>query len=144
MKNENFNHCLSIAKDLEKIAAGELFKCPDCGEWISEADCEYNEAHDIITCQCGAEINSEDMEPVSMWDCFSDALDIEYYSKGRGAEDYTGVRILVACGGPNIYIDTKRRAVELYWWTEYASAEIWSETAEAIDEIFSEMWACSC
>ena len=140
MKNENFNHCLSIAKELEKIAAGELFKCPECGEWISEADVEYNEAHDVITCKCGAEFNSDDAKPVSMWDYFDDALDITYYSKGRGADDYTGVRVMITFGGPNIYVDTERGKVELYWWNEYASADIFC--CDAIDDLFSEWWAC--
>lgn len=142
MKNENYEHVKSIAEKIEQIADGELFKCPECGEWISVADCEYNEAHDIIKCGCGAEFNSEDAEPVTMGDYFEDALDIEYYSKGRGTDDYLGVRIMVACGGPNIWVDTKRCTVELAWWGETASVTLFS--APYVDNYFEELWACGC
>ena len=140
MKNENFEHCLSIAKELEKIAAGELFKCPECGEWIAEADCEYNEAHDVITCECGADLNSEDLEPVSMWDYFEDALDIDYVINSR--KEYQACRIMIACGGPNIYVNTWDKRVELYWWTESAEANLSYRVCDEINEYFSELWTC--
>lgn len=140
---ENYRHCLSIAKEIERIADGELFICPNCGEWISEEDCSYDEAHDIMTCyHCSEEFNSDDAEPVSMFDYFEDVLDITYYSKGRGADDYIGVRIMVACGGPNIYVDTFSRKVELYWWNETASCDLFA--CDAIDDYFAELWACGC
>lgn len=143
MKNENYDQVLSIAKELEAIAAGRRFKCPECGEWISEAVSEYNEQHDSITCShCGADFNSDDTEPVSMYDYFEDCLDITYYASGRGINDYQGVRIMIACGGPNIYVDTKRGTVELYWWTESATCDLWRDACDAIDDYFSELWAC--
>jgi len=142
MKNENYEHVKSIAKDIERIANGELFKCPDCGAWIGEKDCEYNEMFDTAKCACGAEFSSDDLEPVTMFDYFENCLDVTYYSSGRGADDYQGVRVMVACGGPNIYIDTRRGCVELFWWNEYASADIWSDARDAIDEMFMELWSC--
>ena len=139
MKNTNFEHVHGIAKTLEAIADGNLFKCPECGEWISESDSEYNEQHDIITCcRCGAEFNSEDTDPVSMGDYFSDCLDIMYYSRGRNIDDYAGVRVLVACGGPDIFIDTRKAKVELFWWGEHAEYDLFC--AWAIDELFEEFW----
>ena len=49
---------------------------------------------------------------------------------------------MVACGGPNIYVDTGSKAVELYWWTDRASYSLLSETAEAITAEFEELYNC--
>lgn len=145
MKNENFEHVLSIAKELEAIAAGDLFKCPKCGEWISADNArEYDDGSNFFACTCGVEFAGYDAEPVGMWEYFNDCLDITYYSKGRGADDYQGARIMVTCGGPNIFIDSKRGTVELYWGTETATCDLLRDAVDAIDGIMSEMWACQC
>lgn len=143
MKNENFETCRQIADDLYKIAKGSAFRCPECGEIITEENTTYDEIHDVMTCpHCSAEFNSDDVDPFGILDYFTGALDIEYHSRGRGADDYAGVRIMVAFGGPNIYVDTKRGCVELFWWNEYARCDLWNETRYAIDEIFEEFWRC--
>ena len=138
-QRENENRCESIALEIEAYAAGEVYRCPVCGEILYMAD----HTGDKYKCpECGVVNNTDDFEQCSVWDYFADALNIEYYSTGRGPEDYTGVRIMIACGGPNIYVDTKRGKVELFWWNEYANFELWRSTCDAIDEAFSEMWAC--
>jgi hypothetical protein len=47
---------------------------------------------------------------------------------------------MIACGGPNIYVDTASKAVELYWWGDRASYLLLSDTVDAIDECFSELF----
>ena len=42
------------------------------------------------------------IEKYLIWDYFSDCLDIEYRIDGKG--DFQGVKVCVACGGPNIYV----------------------------------------
>ena len=129
MKNENREHCKSIAQELEKVYSGELYRCPQCGDLVEAG-----------TCRCGAEVNEESAEPVTLWEYFEDALDIEYRCGGK--KEYRSVRIMVTCGGPNIYIDTAKKAVQLYWWTEYAEYPIDSDVCDEIDSIFEECFNC--
>ena len=70
-------------------------------------------------------------------DYTQDALDIEYYVASD--KTYLGARILVAFGGPNIWIDTKRGEVEGYWGGETARASFHDDpmaVADAISDIF--------
>jgi len=57
---------------------------------------------------------NEDGEPYSAMDYVFEALDIEYYIGSDGT--YRGARLLVAFGGPNIWVDVKTNRVEGYWW----------------------------
>lgn len=135
---ENRRHCESIASELDDIASGRLYICPECGEWTEaeeDADGEIRCAH------CGEIIDPDCCEQVTMYDYFNDCFDIEYTINSEG--EYKGVRVMVACGGPNIYVDTVRGSVNLYWWTDTASAPLWSDTIEAIDQDFEELYTCT-
>ena len=144
MKNENREHCKYIAEKLDRIVNGELFICPECGEWISDDDgAVYDEMHDAITCQhCNAEFNSDDAEPVSLYDYFDGDSIYNLEWRLDSNKEYKSVSIMVACGGPNIYIDTGSCQVELYWWGDNAEYPISYETRDAIDEFFSELFNC--
>jgi hypothetical protein len=66
------------------------------------------------------------------------ALDVEYIV---GADrKYRGVRILITCGGPNVWIDTTRRAIEGYTMSEHASTGL--PRCDEIDEILEETFNC--
>lgn len=54
-------------------------------------------------------------------DWLSDALDFQWIISSDKTE-ILGARILVAFGGPDIWVDTKRGVVEGYWWGDYAQA----------------------
>lgn len=143
---ENFNHCKRIAEELEAYADGRAYKCMECGaviEWdaLEESEHEDGEGWTAYTCpECEHEAREEEWEQLSLYDFFSDTYDIEYRCDGR--REYRSVKIMVACGGPNIYIDTARRAVLLYWWTDRAEYPLLSSTAEAVDEWAEEYWNC--
>lgn len=126
MSEENYNHCKSIALELEDIAAGTVYKTED-GEIVSEKDLSPE--------------SMEDMEPFTLYDYFSDCFDIKY-TVGSDKETLCGVQILVAFGGPNIYIDTNDGKVKLYWWTDYAEYELTPEVNDAINETFQEIFYC--
>lgn len=79
-----------------------------------------------------------DGEPMSAFDYLSDALDIEYIVNGKG--EYLGARVLVAFGGPNIWIDTRRGIVEGAWWGDHATASF--TDGISLDDALSELWAC--
>ena len=144
--NENFEHCKSIADTLEDYAHGNMYKCPHCGEihTFTEYDETEHENDDGITCytcpNCSGDIEENELDAVSMWDYFNDVFDIEY--RIGSDRKYRSVKIMVACGGPNIYIDTAARAVLLYWWNERAEYSLTSSTCEAIDEYFEELFNC--
>lgn len=87
------------------------------------------------------EVLDDDGEPVTLYDYFRDALDIEYTI--RSDCSYRGVKIMVTCGGPNVYVNTNTRRVELYWWNESAEYMLLSDAVEAIDEMFEELYECS-
>ena len=73
-----------------------------------------------------------------LYEYFDDCLDIEYTIDSSG--DYLGTCIWVGIGGPNVWVDTRDRAVKLAWGSERAEWGISSDTAEAIDEIFEERY----
>lgn len=81
---------------------------------------------------------NDDGEHVSAFDYLSDALDIEYIVNGKG--EYLGARVLVAFGGPNIWINTRAKQVEGYWWGDSAFASFKDELG--LDDALSELWAC--
>lgn len=101
---------------------------------LDETDIEdYNE-------QCEQLKELERIGASNLYEYFDDCLDIEYTISSRG--DYLGVCIWVGIGGPNIWIDTRDRAVKLAWGSDRAEWGIYSDTAEAIDDIFEELYKC--
>ena len=85
----------------------------------------------------GDELNI-DNQPLDGFDYLQDALDIEYIvNKDR---DYLGARVLVAFGGPNIWINTRTKLVEGYWWGEYAKASF--DDGIGLDDALSTLWSC--
>ena len=142
MNNENRETCKRIAKELDKIADGTMYRCPECGEWISDDDgTTYDEIHDTITCNhCNAEFYYIDAEQISFLDYFGDCFNIEY--RVNGNKEFKSVEIMVACGGPNIYVDTKSAVVRLHWWTDYAEYPISYGTRDAIDDAFNDLFNC--
>lgn len=67
------------------------------------------------------EYDADPDDLISVFDYLSDALDIEYTFNANG--QYQGARILVAFGGPNIWVDTRHCTVEGHWWGESAKAD---------------------
>lgn len=88
---------------------------------------EWNEGRDV-----------ENEGEFSAFDYLQDALDIEYIVNSKG--EYLGARILVAFGGPNIWVDTRRCIVEGAWWADHATARFTDNLG--LDEALSELWAC--
>lgn len=145
--NENREHCKTITDRLELFTEGNGYKCPYCGEVHDFKEYEANEHENeegetVYTCpNCSENIEENELEAVSIYDFFdSDIYDIEY--RIGSDRQYRSVSIMVACGGPNIYIDTKRKAVLLYWWSDFAEYPLTSSTCEAIDSYFEELFNC--
>ena len=138
---DNRKHCENIAKDLEAYASGNLYRCPECGEVIEWDNDQYNEETVAYTCQeCDTTFEEHELEALSLYDYFEDCYDIEY--RVGSDRQLRSVQVMVACGGPNIYIDTASRAVELYWWGNNASYPIDSDVCDEIDYYFEELLNC--
>lgn len=125
-QNENLEHVKGIAKELEDVAAGKIRKTKD-GEYVTVED----EADDDLY---------EDCEVVSMLEFFKDCLDIKYLVNDD--KTYNSVQLLVAYGGPNIYVSTITNQVELYWWGDVAKFPLSNDVVKAIDETFEELYNC--
>lgn len=136
-EDENRAHCRHIAEQADVYAAGDVFRCPDCGEELRLPD----DVGDKYRCPgCGTVNDVDDLEQLSMWDFLADVYDVEY--RVGSDKEYRSVRVMVACGGPNIYIDTARALVQLYWWTEHAEYPLSYDARDAIDEWAEEYWNC--
>lgn len=110
MTNEIKNHVQSIADNLTN---------PPWAEW--------NEGRDI---------DSEG--EFSAFDYLQDALDIEYIVNSKG--EYLGARVLVAFGGPNIWVNTRTNTVEGYWWSDKAEAHFIDSMD--LNGALEELWNC--
>ena len=138
---ENRNHCKRIAEEVEAYANGEIYRCPECGECFNE-DMSPSDDDNCVCPGCKETVSIHDLEQQTLYDYFSDCLDIEYRVSGRGADDLRSVCIMIACGGPNIYIDTATKQVELYWWTDRANYPLSYSVCNEIDDWADEYWRC--
>ncbi|MDE6966123.1 MAG: hypothetical protein K2O94_03985 [Clostridiales bacterium] len=133
--------CKREAEELDAVAAGDMLICPECGDRhhrddYTESKIEDNES--VYTCpSCGASVDDlDDLDALSLSDYLAAALEIEYTADSSG--EFKACRVWVGLGGPNICIDTARRAVCLYWWGN--SAEYSIDCADEVDEIAAEWW----
>lgn len=135
--SKNRAHCRSIANDLEDYASGRVYRCPECNEIITLPD----DVGDKYKCpDCDTVHDLDDLEQLSLYDYFEDCLDVEY--RVGSDKQYRSVCIMVTCGGPNIYIDTASKRVELYWWGDRADYLIDDDTINEIDAWAEEYWEC--
>lgn len=152
MKNENLKMVQGIVDELEMYASGDYFLHNgnlfpiDIWDFSSKVDCEIRKEATLCgeltyyIMPDGEEILEDDVEPASLFDYFNDMLDIDYVVDSN--KQYKGARVMVTCGGPNIYIDSYRGEVQLYWGNECATAEIPANTCDEINEIFREFYYC--
>ncbi len=127
---ENQNYCKRIADELEDIAAGCIYKCPECGAQIKTPGARCS--------QCGAEVDQDGADQVSMYDYIDDVLDVEYTIDSQ--REYIGARMYVTLGGPTVYIDTRDQMVRLCWGGERAEWGLSCNTCDALDDVLREMW----
>lgn len=146
---KNREHCKSIALDLEAYVNGEMYRCPKCGEIFNlyevgnyETADEAADGIEKANCPHCDHVSEfyNDFEPLSIWDYLEDALDFRFLLGSD--KSVIAVKVLIAYGGPNIWIDTETGSVNLYWWTDRASYPISSDVAAALDEWAEEYFNC--
>ena len=84
------------------------------------------------------ELGQDDQE-FSAFDYLQDALDIEYIVNSK--REYLGARVLVAFGGPNIWINTRTQQVEGYWWGDKCIMSYCNDAMD-LDGALSELFNC--
>lgn len=163
---ENTKWCEDIAKTFEAYANGNMYTCPHCdaqfeddreykdetnaaGYQLFKVDPTHDESGAMCCPECGewvqfGDYTTEDYaEQASLYDYIADAYDFEVTRGGLSADSpIRGVRVCVAFGGPNIYIDTNECAVKLYWWSDRAEYAIARDACDALDELIEEMTVC--
>lgn len=88
--------------------------------------------------QTDAKEYAEDGEEFTAWDYIRDVLDINWIL--HNDRTYKGARLLVAYGGPNIWIDTVNEKVQGYWWGDYAEASFSDNIG--LDDVLQELFNC--
>ena len=106
---------------------------------IESGDIDPDDAHLIETPPTREEILG-DWEPASAMTYLSDVLSTRYTVSGRGADDYISVEVAIAIGGPNVWINTAEKQLEVYWGGAPEVRSLPYSFCEAIDEAAAELW----
>lgn len=82
----------------------------------------------------------EENDIENLWDYITDSYGLEYTKTLQG--DFRGCRLVIALGGPNIYIDTRENRLEGSWggtkfYKEFDSWEVCNEIDEIVEELIS-------
>lgn len=121
---------MSDTREMQREAVYRIAKELDA---ISEWRAYYTEEdpYTILYLEEGSEI-PEDAEPAGFGDYFNETYN-EHLVVDRTGELH-GVRLMVACGGPNVWEDTYNQEVVSYWGSDTERYPMLSSTAEAIDD----------
>ncbi len=128
MSEENYKTCERIRDHLVACYEGRVKRCLECGEVFTDP---------VGVCECGEMESEDEWEPIAPLDD-QYIYDVEYAIGGD--HEYRSVTVMIACGGPNICVNTGGNCVELYWGNEEASAWLPPEVAAEIDDIFKETY----
>ena len=150
--NKNEKMVQAIVEDMKKYASGEYFLHNgklfpiDTDEFCKLDGCTirqekvFDEIHIFYVMPDGTMLFEGDVEVATIGDYFDDFYDIDYVIDSN--KHYKACRVLVAFGGPNVYIDTWKKEVQLFWWSDTAVADIPDELCAAIDDFFKAIIDC--
>ena len=95
--------------------------------------------HIVNTIENGCESYENEGEMMDGFEYLSGALDIEYIVNSK--REPLGARILVAFGGPNIWINTRNKQVEGYWWGDSCVLS-YRQDCIGLDDAIESLWEC--
>lgn len=119
-EDDNRERCRLFAEELEAYVDGLGYYDPDSREY-----CVAEDPDEI----------PEDAEPAGYFDA-NDVYGVRYVVDERG--ELAAVRYMVACGGPNVYLDTESGCVELYWGADRARWPMSPEAVAWLEEVAAE------
>lgn len=133
---QNYETCKTIANEIEAFTERKMYRCPLCRTTFKwDDDCFNVETAEYSCKSCNEVLDESDLEALNVYDYLSDCCyDVEYRIDGNG--NFKSVEIMVAAGGPNIYVDTGYRKVKLYWWNQRAEYPLSSDACNEIDSFF--------
>ena len=135
-RDENRKYCKRVADEIDAYAAGDVRRCPNCGEVHARP---WDEVGDVFKCpHCGSVDDVDDWEQLSVYDYMGDVLDYDFRIDSQ--REFSGIRVFVTLGGPSCWIDTERRTVELRWGGKSACYGLLSDTVAAVEEWGRELW----
>ncbi len=139
---KNLETCKSIAAEIEAYNERKMYRCPVCKETFQWNDEQYDICNARYTCEkCNEILEEHELEALNLYDYFTDScFNLEYRIDSRG--DFKSVEIMVAAGGPNIYVDTGCQKVKLYWWHQSAEYSISGDACDEINDLFQDCLPC--
>lgn len=92
-----------------------------------------NEFHEVKTI-------SDELEAKGPYTFFeeNDIYDLEYTVDNQ--MHFRGARVMIACGGPNIYINSRSGSVDLYWWEDEEHWYLSPDCKTAVQNYFEELY----
>ena len=125
MTNDIKSQVLSIVRDIEQGRPCE--SCTECGADLGKSSfCPECECHNA--------------SHLSGFDYVSDVLDVNWVLDSN--REFKGARLMVAYGGPTIWIDTSTNTVSGGWWGDSYSAT-YSRDEMDIEGACSEWFGCT-
>ena len=127
------------ARKINNIWHGLYVHCPVCGDmWSLDPDA-YGQPAECQNCH-------EEMEEYTLYDWFNpdngDILEVNVYKVRRRGESPHAVIVTIGYGGPNVYFDSDKEGVEVYWWGNYAFSPVDHDACEEILRLAQEDWDC--
>lgn len=95
--------------------------------------------HIVNIIENGCESYENEGEMMDGFEYLSGALDIEYIVNSN--REVLGARILVAFGGPNVWINTRTKQVEGYWWGD-SCVMSYNTDSIGLDDAIESLWSC--
>jgi hypothetical protein len=81
----------------------------------------------------------DDGEQVSFFDyVINEVLDISYIINAD--KSYKACELMITCGGPNVYINTRSHEIELFWGCDHETIWLPSEICEEIDAVCEDLY----
>jgi hypothetical protein len=93
--------------------------------------------------ECGMDHEESGAEPedtITGFDWLHDVLDINYVLNSD--RSFKSAKVLVAFGGPNIWVCFDDMKVKGYWWGDYAEASFSGNFANEIESALEELYSC--
>ena len=110
------------AEELELLGNGSLWLDSDGETYASE------------------EPKDEDDEQASVLDVIGDVYNVKFIVDGE--REFENVRLMVACGGPSIWLDTETMNIELYWGGEEMCLPMDYDAVSEIRAYGEELYSC--
>lgn len=146
LKPEHEKYCKGIADQLEAVVNGVMMECPHCGNYTDKRNYYDSDSETCVCEHCGETIeHAADTDEISIYELLADSVyDMSYtVSLEYNGLTLRGCEIMIACGGPNVYLNTNSGDVELYWSNEQGRYPMSGDVVEALDEFAREMLECS-